>query len=342
MAQKGVPLHISEEYYQINGAILASFPKYRPPLDLFQFKEDITKLVPYCRKGCRLSNEQVDEVVSLCARGNLFVSRADHPVYSVHIIKQLDLVLVDNNLKESEVADICVEALFQRLRDFFNQPVKAFYDLLVEDVKVVTEYLWQDKYRTKLFLRRLWCGEHDLARHSVNCMSLGIWLLEGLEGKDLKRKLMDEAALGFLLHDVGMTKIPAFILNRNTPLKSDEKSKIPPHVLGGMSILSRLEIASRTIEQATMEHQERLDGSGYPQRAKDLSMVGRISAVVDSFSAMIQTRPYAAAKSFTDAAGELSNNRQLYDLAFSGTLLKAAIDKQMGCIKVQENPGKAG
>ena len=342
MAEKGVPLNISEEYYQISGSILSSFPKYRPPLDLFQFKESIMQLVPYYSKGCRLSNEQVDEVAILCEEGNLFVSRADHSVYSVHIVKQLDLVLVDNNLKESEVADICVEALRQRLSDFFSQPVKAFYDLLEADVMVVTEYLWQDRYRMKLFLRRLWCGEYDLVRHSVNCLFLGLWLLDGHEGKEMKRKLLDDAALGFLLHDVGMTKIPAFILNKNTPLKPDEKSKIPPHVLTGAAVLRKLDLVSKTIEQATLEHQERLDGSGYPQRSKDLSPVGRISAVVDSFSAMLQTRPYAAAKSFADAAGELSNSRQLYDLTFSGALLKAVIDNQMGSLKAQEKTGQAG
>ena len=342
MAKNAVPLNISEEYYQINVAILSSFHKYRPPLDLFQYKENIMKLVPYFSKGGRLTNEQVDEVASLCEEGNLFVSRADHAVYSVHIVKQLDLVLVDNNLKESEVADICVEAMWQRLRDFFDQPVKSFYELLAEDVQVITEYIWQDRYRLKLFLRRLWSGEYDLARHGVNCLFLGLWLLEGNKGKDLKRKLMDDAALGFLLHDVGMTKIPAFILNKTTPLKPDEKSKIPPHVLTGASVLRKLELLSTAIEQATMEHQERLDGSGYPQHIKELSTIGRISAVVDSFSAMIQKRPYAEAKSLADAAGELSSNRQLYDIAFAGALLKAVADKQMGCMAVPPKTAQTG
>ena len=46
-----VPMNINEEYYQISGEILSSFPKFRPPVDLFRFREDIAVLAPYCVKG---------------------------------------------------------------------------------------------------------------------------------------------------------------------------------------------------------------------------------------------------------------------------------------------------
>lgn len=93
-----IPQNINEEYYQISSEILSSFPKYRPPVDLFSFREDIMVLAPYCKKETRLTNEQVEELAALCAEGNLFVSRSDHHIYSRHIVKQLDLVLQDKNL----------------------------------------------------------------------------------------------------------------------------------------------------------------------------------------------------------------------------------------------------
>ena len=61
-----VPDNISEEYYQISEEILSSFSKYRPPVDLFRFREDIAQLYPLYRKGQRLTNEQVEEVQALC------------------------------------------------------------------------------------------------------------------------------------------------------------------------------------------------------------------------------------------------------------------------------------
>ena len=130
MARKrkaAIPDNIAEEYYQISQEILSSFPKYRPPVDLFQFRADIAQLYPYSRKGARLSNEQVEEIQQLCESGDLFVSRTDHPIYSEHIVKQVDLVLLDGNLKESECADIIIRALHMRLNAFMEQPVKPVF-----------------------------------------------------------------------------------------------------------------------------------------------------------------------------------------------------------------------
>ena len=264
MAVAAVPENISEEYYQISEAILESFPKYRPPLDFFVFKEDIAQLVTYSRKGDRLSNEQVEETRRLCAEGDLFVSRSDHPVYSQHIVKQLDLVLVDQNLKEAEVADICLRALELRLGDFFDQPVKPQFEALYTDVQVVTEYLWTDMHRLRLLMRRLHRGDYSLQHHSVNTFCVGLWLLAETRGEELRRKEFDQAAMALLLHDVGMAKIPAFILGKTTPLKPEEKEKIPPHTLLGYKIMHKLDQSYDAMRQAALEHHERMDGTGYP------------------------------------------------------------------------------
>jgi response regulator RpfG family c-di-GMP phosphodiesterase len=333
MAAAAIPDNISEEYYQISEAILESFPKYRPPLDFFVFKADIAQLVAFSRKGDRLSNEQVEETRRLCAEGDLFVARSDHPVYSQHIVKQLDLVLVDQNLKEAEVADICLRALDLRLAEFLEQPVRSLFDPLYSDVQVLTEYLWNDLHRLRLFMRRLHRGEHSLRRHSINCFSVGLWLFTESKGEELRRKEFDQAALALLLHDVGMAKIPSFILGKTTPLKAEEKDKIPPHALLGYKIMHKLDQTFDCLRQATLEHHERLDGSGYPQHSKDISGFGRLTAVADAFSAMIQIRPYAPAKAYMDAAKELTEDKGRFDFAYSSRLLGAFLSETFGRLK---------
>jgi HD-GYP domain-containing protein (c-di-GMP phosphodiesterase class II) len=330
MAGNAVPASISEEYYQISQAILESFPKYRLPLDLFIFKDDIAQLLVYSKKDTRLKDEQVEEIHQLCADGDLFVSRADHPIYSQHIVKQLDLVLVDQNLKETEVADITLRALEIRLNDFFDQPVKPVFDLLYSDVMVVTEYIWNDLHRLRLFIRRLHQGDYSLAKHSINSFSLGLWLLMSPKNDEIRRKDFDQAALALLLHDVGMAKIPAFITGKTTPLKSEEKDKIFAHVLIGYKIMDKLEQTHDAMRQAALEHHERLDGSGYPQRAKNISTFGKLVAVADAFSAMIQKRPYAEAKDLLSAAKELTEARARFDFHFSSKILAALISDSFG------------
>ncbi|MDL2272676.1 HD domain-containing protein [Desulfovibrio sp. OttesenSCG-928-I05] len=325
--KQAVPGSISEEYYQISEAILSSFPKFRPPLDLFRLNEDLGQVQVYSRKGSRLSNEQVEEIHELCHTGDLFVSREDHPIYSQHIVKQLDLVLVDQNLKEGEVADITLRALAMRLEAFLEQPVRPVFDLLFTDVMVATEYLWADRHRLKLFMRRLHTGEYSLIQHSCNCFTTGLWLLDQTQGEDLRRREFDRVALGMLLHDAGMSKVPAFITSKTTPLKPDERDKIPPHAVVGAKLAMKLELVFDEVKQVVLEHHERLDGSGYPQKlsGENISRLGRLAAVADSFSAMIQTRAYAPAKSPVDAARELAADKKRYDPRFTMPLMTAFV-----------------
>ncbi len=322
-ASSSIPDGIQEEYYQIALPILESFPKYRPPVDLFEFKDSVGRLQPLYRKGARLSNEQVEATHKLCEQGNLFVSREDHPVYSKHIVKQLDLVLVDQNLKEGEIADVITLALGIRVSDFAEQPVMPVFQKLYQDVMVLTEYLFLDRHRIKLFMRRL-SREHTLAAHSMNTLAVGLWLFFAVRN-EYRRRDLDRAALSLLLHDIGMAKIPPFILTKPTPLKLDEKDKITPHPLLGAKILHKIGIAFEEMRQATLEHHERLDGSGYPQKLKGegISKFGRLVAVADSFSAMITKRIHAPALEFLEAAKRLAEDKKRYDERYTGMLYHA-------------------
>ncbi len=319
-----IPDNISEEYYQINPDILASFPKYRPPLDLFRFNEDVAQLLPYARKGQRLSNAQVDEVNQLCVDALLFVSRSDHPVYSQHICKQLDLILVDKNLREGEIANIIIQALQLRLEAFFDQAVQSFFDLLYQDLMVLTEYLAQDSHRIRSLTKRL-LGEHTLVTHSVNTGIMALWLYLRSRGGQFERRELDRATLAFFLHDMGMCKIPAFIRTKSVPLTQDERSKVNQHPIVGMKLAQKLGLTFGEMKSCVFEHHERLDGSGYPRKISgdECTKLGRLCAVADSFCAMITERPYAKAMAPLDAAKALLADDKRYERQFSTLLIFA-------------------
>ena len=310
----------NEDYYQISPEILSSFPKYRPPVDLFTFDESIAVLAPFSKKGARLTNEQVDQLHALCAEGNIFVSRSDHHIYSRHMVFQLDLILQDANLKEGEIADICIRALVMRYEEFHAQPVKAVLEKLHSDVMVITEYLWQDKHRIQAFARRLF-RKASPAKHAVNSFSLGLWLWFDEVG-EYRRKELDSMAMAMLLHDIGMSKMPPFILSKTGPLKPDEKEKILQHPLLGAKLVQTFDLKTEDMVRAAFEHHERLDGSGYPQKARSdtISRTGRITALVDSFSAMIMDRAYAKAKQPVQAGTELAKDAR-YDTMLAKKLL---------------------
>lgn len=333
-----VPDGLNEEYYQIGSDILGSFNKYRPPLDIFLFKEDVARVMPYYRKGGRLSNEQVEELAGLVDEGLVFVSRTDHPVYVKHISYQLDLVLVDKNLKESEIADIFQQALTRRAGEFFDQPVKPVYEKFYVDLMVLTEYLFSDpRNRIKALAKRLH-GEHTLANHAFNALVAGLGLFIARQKTDfesggVKRKTFDNVALGLAIHDLGMTKIPPFVRDKAKPLTTEERGKILQHPKLGNEMLAKFDVRFPEIEACVLEHHERLTGQGYPQKkkAEELGRIARLCAVADSFAAMITKRPYAEAMDPSDAAAALGSDPG-YDADVVGEL-KLMVMEMKGLIK---------
>ncbi len=335
MARKNsahVPNNITEQYYQISIEVLDSFPKYRLPINLFTFNEEIAVLQPYSRPDQRLSNEQVEEIHALCNEGMLFVSRSDFPIYSKHIVKQLDLILQDPNLTNPEVADLCILSITQHFTTFSDSPVKGTFTPLYEALMALTEWIWQDKFRIKTFLRRLPIG-YSHANHAFISMIIGTWLwFESEAEANVTRRGLDKVALAFLLHDIGMAKIPAFILQRATKLSSEDQGKVRAHPTLSYKIMQKLDLAFDELAHCIMEHHERLDGSGYPQGIKgnQISKFGRMCAVVDAFSSMIAERPHAAVKPLEQAAIELVGDDTRFDKAYSGKILLAIKTDQFG------------
>lgn len=316
---------LDEQYYQINLDILESFSKYRPPLNLYRFKEDVARVMPYCKAGERLTNEQVEQLALYVDEGLVFVSREDHPVYVKHISYQLDLVLVDKNLHETEIADIFTQALTRRLGEFFAQPVPMVFAKLWEDMMVLTEYLYHDPNRIRALSRRLH-QEHSLANHSFNSGILGLAVHISAHTKqytagDVKRKFLDHLTAGLFLHDLGMSKIPPFLLEKDKALTAEDRSKVQRHTQVGYEMLAKLDLRFPEVEECVTDHHERLNGSGYPQKKQGqaIGQLGRLCALVDSYCAMTVKRPFAAAMEPAKAAGQLAQDPG-YDPEFSRVL----------------------
>lgn len=305
MAEKkkaDIPDALDEQYYQINLDILESFSKYRPPLDLFRFQEDVARIVPFCRGGERLTNPQVELLAQMVGEGLIFVSRADHPIYVKHISYQLDLVLVDKNLHETEIADIFTQALTRRLAEFFDQPVPMVLSRLWTDIMVLTEYLYHDIHRIRALTRRLH-PTHSLENHSFNSGVMGLAIhartkAKQYEAGDIKRKVFDHLTAGLFLHDLGMSKVPNFIREKDKQLTPDERNKLQRHTQIGYEMLAKLDLKFPEVEECVTDHHERVTGSGYPQKKQGIAVgdVGRLCALADSYCAMTAKRVYAEAQ----------------------------------------------
>ncbi len=123
----------------------------------------------------------------------------------------------------------------------------------------------------------------------------------GWSGADLE--MLEFAAL---LHDVGKIAVPDAILHKAGPLTPDEWDIIRLHPYHSAQIIKPVE-ALRRIVAWVYHHQEKWDGTGYPDGLKGeaIPVGARIIAVVDAFNAMTTNRPYRRAMTRAQALEEL-------------------------------------
>jgi PAS domain S-box-containing protein len=118
-----------------------------------------------------------------------------------------------------------------------------------------------------------------------------------------------------IIHDIGKVSIPAEILSKPASLTNLEFEMIKSHPKVGHDILHDIDF-SWPIAQMILQHHERMNGSGYPQRLKgdDILLESRILAVSDVIEAMASHRPYRPALGIEAALREIEKNRGiLYD-----------------------------
>jgi putative two-component system response regulator len=109
-----------------------------------------------------------------------------------------------------------------------------------------------------------------------------------------------------LLHDIGKIGVPDRVLSKAGPLSSNEWAMIKLHPGVGASIVSTLTWLP-DIAPIIYSHQERYDGSGYPDglRGDQIPLGARIVTVVDAYQAMTDERAYSRARSREEATREL-------------------------------------
>ena len=100
--------------------------------------------------------------------------------------------------------------------------------------------------------------------------------------------------VGALLHDIGMVRVPSYIIEKEGGLTSDEYNRVKTHTVYGYRVVLNEIGMENEIADIVMQHHEMFDGSGYPRKlkGKDISEYARIVAVCDVFAAMVKKRSY--------------------------------------------------
>jgi PAS domain S-box-containing protein len=197
-------------------------------------------------------------------------------------------------------------------------------DELERRVRERTQELTISRFET---LRRLALAaeyrDEDTAQHTSRVGQGAARLAAGL---GLPSDLVAQISQAAPLHDVGKIGISDTLLLKPGPLSPEEFETMKQHTTIGARLLagSGSEVL-KLGEEIALTHHERWDGSGYPSalRGEAIPIAGRIVAVVDSFDAMTNDRPYRPARTVDEALEEIERcSGTLFDPRIAATFLR--------------------
>lgn len=113
---------------------------------------------------------------------------------------------------------------------------------------------------------------------------------------------------GSTLHDIGKIGVRESVLNKPGTLTEDEFIEIMEHSVIGENIVKGVDFLQKT-RPIIRNHQERYDGTGYPDRLKgdEIPIVVAIVTVADNFDALTTDRPYRKAFTAAEAMEKIKN-----------------------------------
>lgn len=159
-----------------------------------------------------------------------------------------------------------------------------------------------------------------LLEHAMNVAVLMGVLARSLGYRDQE---LHDLVLGAFLHDVGKTRVPDSILHNPGRLNPEEWEEMKRHVDYGMDILATMTDLPELAKLVCAQHHEHLNGSGYPLGlpGTEISMAGRMGAVVDVYDAITSDRVYhkglepnAALKKMLEWSGDHLDRDLVYQL----------------------------
>ena len=212
-----------------------------------------------------------------------------------YIQKIKELGIAEVYIKTDESREEAVFLLKSELENTFHEKVKKIiekhtYNSNQELIElsstadnIISNILEEDEIVEKIYDIKE--RSSDIYEHSISICSLAT--LTALRMKiDIKK--VHDIAVGCLLHDLGLRYLTISYTDQDiNRLSNAELVEYRKHPIYGYSALKNETWLSDLSKNIILYHHERMDGSGFPLRTKNIPYEAKIVAICDAFDEMI-------------------------------------------------------
>lgn len=224
----------------------------------------------------------------------LYVVDEDAGSYFTFVDRTVGEVLNAESSSPEEKSKILYQTTSSLVQATFSRPESP---ILIKTNRTMVEHTVDALAADPALLRAMastFSLDYSLYTHAVHVATFGTALLMEIMGTETRVK---EAAMGFLLHDVGKCRVPTQILRKNGILTTVEMKEVEKHPDHGVALMRLHDEISDTAMEIIHSHHEKLNGRGYPRRLppEKISLETRICTIIDIYDALTSHRAYKPA-----------------------------------------------
>lgn len=205
-------------------------------------------------------------------------------IQSVYIEEFVEQAKLDENeILQEEVKEDCLSKVRNVLERHMYNKGEDFKRIEEATNKIMLNILNDECVMEKVY--EIKTRSLDIYEHSMSVCVLSI--LTSLKLNVSKEKIY-EIGVAALLHDLGLRYITVDYDNKNIETYSEkEKEEYKKHTVYGYSALVKEKRVSENVKKLVLLHHERIDGSGYPLRTKDITVENQILALCELFDELL-------------------------------------------------------
>ncbi|MEE8190932.1 MAG: HD domain-containing phosphohydrolase, partial [Candidatus Scalindua sediminis] len=240
----------------------------------------------------------------------LFVEKNGREQYLRFMEANLERIAEDNDVSLKEIFRVINDVAINLIKDVSAAPDRSCnIERVKQWVSIVTNVIFNNQNHVLGMYKATKHNGHSCepCERITNVTVLGL-IFAYKQGLDVGE--LNKLGMGLFLQDIGMRKIDPLVVDKSTKLSQEEFQAVKKHSEIGFQMLHDTDRVVNESCLPALLHHENYDGSGYPYGLKgnNIDYFGRLSRVIDVFSALTSNRPYASINSPDKACGIMRDN----------------------------------